>query len=115
MLYFLWCMDEYSGLCLGRSRLSISYPWRLDFILPLLFLNTGHSVAVIPACLFAGWQCGSHRVFSIFVRVALPGQHITLVYTLTAFLLRVEHLFYEKSYSTCVSFRADTVSRVSEN
>ena len=94
LLYFLWRVDKYSGLCLGRSRLSIPYPWRLDFILPLLFFkhwpfcNSDSSVSV-----FAGWQCGSHCVFSVFVRVAPLGQHITLVYTLAACLLRVKTLF----------------------
>jgi len=62
LLYFLWRMDEYSGLCLGRSRLFIPYPWRLDFILPLLFLNTGHSVTAIPACLCSPDGSAGHIV-----------------------------------------------------
>lgn len=66
LLYFLWRVDKYSGLCLGRSRLSIPYPWRLDFITFILFkhwpfCNSDSSVSV-----FADGSAG-HIVCFLFL------------------------------------------------
>jgi hypothetical protein len=66
------------------QRLPSPYPWRLDILLLLLFLNTGHSVT---ACLCSPDGSAGHTVCFHFLYGSPLWAHITLVYTLSVCLL----------------------------
>jgi len=115
----LWAWSTlrmYSRLCLGRSVLSDPFPWRRAFSIPYSFLNVywpfRNSDSSVPVV--AEWQCGSHCVFSFYVKVARSRvTYLLIPLLLTAWFL-LKHVLRRSNLYVVQGGLQTTVSCVSE-